>query len=695
MASNLDEFDGRQPLGERLAARLRVKEKRRPDEWGATRVYAPTTGVPGPRDPWLTPALAHLSIAVGSGKYSRCVAVTAAQSGKTDSALDIIGQRLDERPVPILYVGPSNEFNRDQFEPRLRTMIDEAEGLSDKLVRGRDEKKTRKIVNGVPLRLASGGSSTALKSDPAGLAIVDEYDEMMSNIRGQGDVLGLVEARGETYADFLTVITSTPGQGVIETETHEAGADQDGNPIVLEFFAVGAPEEIESPIWRLFQEGTRHHWAWDCPHCGVPFIPMLKHLKWEKGATPAQAARTAFLQCPANGCIIVDDYDAQGDYHKTIKAKMNAGGFMIAPGQTVEEARAGENVPDNSTYSQWASGLTSPFVTWGKRAERLVKAEMSGEEDKVQTAVNANFGEVYLPGLGSDLPEWRDLLKHRTSYAPGELPRDVLRLGMGVDVQRRGLYYVIRGFGSRGMSRLIQHGYLLGMTDEDQVWQDLAQIMMAPVHGLPIERAMIDSGFRPDKKDAGGIHRVYEFCRQYSFMATPCKTKSAHGGKPFTSSRLEVKIDGRRRPFSIDLGLLDPDYFKSLVQTRIKTPLGQPGAFYLHRDADEEYARQVLSEVRLVTPGKNKAEWKPIRRDNHFFDCEALAACAGYLMNVQAIPEGIERNDGDEPEGPPPPDDGGGDDTPPPPAPAPAARKPDAKEALRKKFARLGANANR
>ena len=315
-----------------------------PDEWAAAnRVYGPETGLPGPRNPHLSPSMVPLGRAAVSGLYRRGVGVTGAQTGKTDTVLDVIGQRLDQRPTPILYVGPSNEFDRDQFEPRLRRMIEDCVGLSDKLVRGRREKKTLKTVAGVRVHLASAVSSTSLKSDPAGFAIVDEYDEMQKNIRGQGDPLGLVEARGDTYADFCTIITSTPGQGVVETEVLEGGADEDGNPIMVEFFAVGDPVEVESPIWRLFEEGTRRHWAWHCPHCGVPFIPMRKHLHWAPGSTPVQAAKTAYLLCPHHGCVI--ENDAQG----AVKAVMNAGGFMIAPDQSIEDAKAGQNVPENRT----------------------------------------------------------------------------------------------------------------------------------------------------------------------------------------------------------------------------------------------------------------------------------------------------------------------------------------------------------
>lgn len=683
-----DEFDKRAEMLRRFAGLIRVPDFTTPDQWAAeNRVYGPTTGVPGPRDPHLSPSLVPLGKAATSGLYVRVIGVTAAQMGKTDTELDVIGHRLEQRPTPILYVGPSADFNRDQFEPRLRQMVDESASLKDKLVRGRREKKTLKIIAGVKVRLASGGSSTALKSDPAGLAVVDEYDEMSSNIRGQGDPLGLVEARGETYADFITLITSTPSKGVVETEEHVAGLDDTGREILLEFFAIGDVTEIESPIWRLFQEGTRHHWAVHCPQCNVPFIPMRKHLSWAPGSTPAQASKTAFITCPHSGCVIEDDTLARENYEDTNRFKMNASGFMIAPGQSIEDAKADINQPENSTYSQWSSGLCSPFASWGLRAERLVKAEMSGEEDKRQTAMNANFGEVYSPGVSGDMPDWQSLLKHKTDYAPLQLHRGVLRIVMGADVQKNGIYFVTRGFGARGTSWLLQNGFLMGDTAEDAVWEDLANIMMAPIGGVHIEKVMIDSGFRPDKAEAGSIHKVYDFCRKYSFIASPCKGRSTSGGRPYSVSKIEVKQDGKLRPISVSLVMLDPDFFKSMVHLRVKTTLGALGAFYLHNEADEDYARQILSEIRLVVAGKQKAEWKKVRKDNHYLDCEALAAAGGYALNVQAIPEGVEREWGVEDQSTTPASEPLDDDEDEAPPPDPAE---DVMTNLRNRFGRLG-----
>ena len=596
-----------------------------PDKWAEdNRHYPASAGIPGPRDPTLTGYLIPFARRVHGGAHRRVVAVTAAQSGKTDNILDCIGARLTQRPAPILYVGPSNEFVTDQFEPRVMAMLDEAKPLRDKVVRGRRMKKKLKLVSGVRLRLASAGSSTALKSDPAALGLVDEYDEMIANIKGQGDPLGLVEARGETYADFVTAITSTPSVGVVDTEVDPVNG--------LELWRQGTAENIESPIWRLWQQGTRHHFAWPCPHCGEYFVPRFKHLRWPKNATPAQARRDAFLVCPHCGGVIDDGH----------KPEMIAGGVQVAPGQSIEEAREGINEPDNSTWSCWTSGLCSPFVTYGERAERYLTALNSGEPDKIQTVMNAGFGECYSLAAAGDAPEWKEVMDRRLPYKAGEVPTGGLRLVMGVDVQRFSLIYVIRAFGSRGTSWLVENGQLYGPTDDEEVWAALTDLWMQPIAGMQIERVFIDSGFRPDKPEQGNEHKVYEYCRRFSWICFPTKGRDTQT-PPYRTTKIEVKPDGKRALYSIDLVTLSTDFFKSLVMSRLRTPMDIAGAFYVNADVTEDYAKQVTSEARIVIEGRPR--WVKKASANHFLDCEALCAAIGYALNVQRIPEGVERTD--------------------------------------------------
>ena len=120
---------------------------------------------PGPRDPSLTPYMIPFARAIASRRWRRVVMCCGAQTGKTETLLDVIGQRLDQAPCRVMYVGPGRQFVSERFEPRLMQLLDEAPSLAGKVARGKRMTKTRKVIAGVPLFLAHGGSSAALKSE--------------------------------------------------------------------------------------------------------------------------------------------------------------------------------------------------------------------------------------------------------------------------------------------------------------------------------------------------------------------------------------------------------------------------------------------------------------------------------------------------------------------------------------------------
>lgn len=636
----------RQAALQRLGQLWESRPRGTAETWARNnRVYPASAGVPGPRDPGLTPYIIPFLRFFDDPRYEVCALITGTQMSKTDGVLDVMGWRLDTRPRPQLYVGPSKDFVTEQFEPRLMKLFDEAPKLAPLVARGKRNKKTRKTVNGVSVRLAWAGSATSLASDQAGDVYIDEFDKMVGGVKGDADAFGLAKARADTYADRKIAVTSTPKRGTVETEVDPATG--------LEFWKVADPADIESPIWAKWQIGTRHHFAWRCPHCEEWFIPRVRNLRCEKGATPTQARRNTWLECPRNGCEILEDEKAGMNAYS-----MNHGGpfdGFIAPGMAIGES--GElleaDLPDNTMLSLWVSGLASPFVAWGERLEEIMNAEAVGDAEAQQGAQNKT-GEVWSPITG-DVPDWQAIMNRREPYAVAEaeafvvnhLPEGALRLAVTVDVQSDRLPFVIRAWGARATSWLIEKGYLFGDTSQTGVWAELADKISSPIDGMNIHLGFIDSGFRPGKKIALPLNRVYQFCRRFKRFVYPTKGSSHAMTKPLVKAKADVNRKGDVDKYGLELIRLDTDHWKSFVHERLTWPLDQVGAWHIHEGADEDYCRQLVAEARIITDS-GKPQWIERSRNNHFLDCEAMQAAAGFMLNVHHIRPAAVRRPVDE-----------------------------------------------
>jgi phage terminase large subunit GpA-like protein len=279
-------------------------------------------------------------------------------------------------------------------------------------------------------------------------------------------------------------------------------------------------------------------------------------LHWPPKATPVEAERASWLVCPRCGGVIEEPH----------KHEMNRRGEFVAPGQTIAaDGEIAGDPPAAGSRSRWVSGLCSPFVTFGERAATYLTALETGEQDKIQTAVNAGFGECYLPG-GGDVPEWQELHRLRQPYKPRTVPDWVRLLTCGVDVQKDRVIYATRGWGARGKSALIDQGEIFGDTADVEVWHKLGEYLADPIEGLPIKVMFVDSGFRPGKKFLVPVHRVYEFCRRHRRAVFPTKGL-ASARLPLRASKIEVKPDGpgaaaKAAKYGLTLYLLDTDHWK-------------------------------------------------------------------------------------------------------------------------------------
>ena len=547
--------------------------------------------------------------AISDGLYAQVVAVMGAQMGKSEAMLNVIGHRIDDDPVPILYVAPTKSFIEGVFEPRYRIMVDQCASLRAKRRPGLKEKNTLKHIAGIKVRFAWAGSSTEMSGDPACKVFLDERDRMDDSVEGEGDPVALGTARHATYPDGQTIVMSTPTVGTVETVIDpETG---------LEFWDRG--DEIQSATWKLYQEGTRYHWAVPCPHCEDYFIPRFKYLVWDEDLTPFEVKERVKMSCPNCGTLIDQSY----------KDALNERGVYVAPGQTITadgEVQGKPPVSDSATF--WVSGLMSAWRTWGERAQDFVLAVRSGDPDRIQAVINTGFGELYT--LKGEAPAVELVKRLRQPYKLGTLPSNkIVKIVLAVDVQKNGLYYEVRGWGSELESWQLEHGFLAGATDGDQVWDDLAKFKDFHYGGLPIDRALIDSGYR--------TQFVYTFVRKFPYWALATKGRDTIDATPLQRSKIDVgTTTGRRLAGGLALWHVNTDFFKRWIHERILRDPALPGGLHLAEDTSDDYCKQLVSEARVVKPS-GKIVWQRIYKENHYFDCMVLQVAGAYSLNLQQL----------------------------------------------------------
>lgn len=597
----------------------------------------PGSAEPGPWRSSRAPYTIAPARAAVDPRFPHVFLVMMSQGGKTAGTLNVIGARLDDDPAPILYIGPTRNNVTNVVWPKIDEMLRHSPSLWLKTAHGKRYTKTRMVVSGVSLRLAWAGSPTEMAADAACIVIVDELDRMPRDIKGEGNVVELADARHSSYPDGKTVVISTPTDGNVDTEVDKRTG--------LEHWKVAEVDQVPSPVWVLWQEGTRHEWAWPCPDCREFFIPRFHMLVWPDGATPAEARRDARLACPHCGSAIETKH----------RDWMNSRGVYVAPGQrplpcadtdtvawiadyTGDEApelrRGGAGVHQvefgdfavparaaSDDASFWVSGLAnfSAKKTFGALAATWLRAVRTGEPEKVKGVLNTQFGELFR--FGGDAPAWEAVAARKAAYSMGETPEGVNVLTSGVDVQKDRLIYTVRGWGRDFESWLTEEGEIWGPTDKPEVWSSLGLLLDRRWGGLAIARMLVDSGYRADE--------VYAFARTHGPRALACKGHD-HLERPFYAALIDVNVQGRRIKNGLQLWHFDSDVAKAWVHGRIEWPDDQPGAWHLPGDISEDYCRQIVAEER-VRKASGRVTW--VRRGaNHFLDCEAMARVAAQIV---------------------------------------------------------------
>lgn len=543
------------------------------------------------------PYLKRIMDVLGSERVREVVFCKSSQVGGSSCAENLVGYLMDQAPCAILEVWPTQEMMKDWSLTRLTPMIEATPVLNAKFIRsGRresDDSIAYKAFLGGWIKGLTAKSTAALRAASARVAIAEEVDEWVGDLKGQGDPLELLRTRLRTFYNGLLFINSTP---------------------TLQGY---------SRVWRELQRSTWEECFVPCPHCGTfqtlrwrdgdedPDAVGTYRLIWERDDEGLAIDGTVKYVCE-QGCLIDEhDKEAMVQTHEW-RAKF--------PGRSM----VGFHI--NTLYS-----LLCPWIEVVRAFERgLANAE------SLKNFVNTFLGLPYTPK--GDSIDTHVLKSRAIAYprrAEGEtsvelIPASVGLLTAGVDVQGDRLELLVWGWGAGSSRWLIAWEQLYGDPGQPDVWAELERrrIAQRPHEGggwLSIAAMCVDAGYMPDK-----VHAYCDARRAQRVLAII--GKGGPGRKLLEAPDAQkFKRAGKKRPTH----MVGSDSGKSLLMSALRVPPGAPGEVRFPDSVDPVFYDQLTSnkQVTRLREGKYVRVWElvPGRRDDTL-DGSVYAEAALTLM---------------------------------------------------------------
>jgi phage terminase large subunit GpA-like protein len=499
------------------------------------------------------------------------IVMSSAQVGKTELINNIIGYFIDYDPSPIMLLMPTLDLAQSYSKKRLAPMIRDTPVLRNKVkdAKSRDSDNTL-LEKGFP------GGYIAL-----------------------------------TGANSPTGLSSRPIRILLadEVDRFPMSAGIEGDPLSLaekrtktfwnkkKFFVSTPTEKGISRIDKEFDDSSKEEWCLPCPVCG-----KLQPLKW---------AQIHFED-------ITHECKFCGDRCNEFEWKAGKGKWI---------AKYPERIKKRGFH---LNALASPWERWENIIEEFKLAKKNGPET-LKTWVNTTLGEVWEDdeGEGAD----NDDLVSRREYYITEVPRQVILLTAGVDVQDDRLEVEVVGWGAGKESWGIQYKIFYGDPGQKIVWQQLDEYLLRTFwfdegDGLVISCVCVDSGGHYTTE-------VYKFCKAREHRRVFAIKGVGGYGKPFISKPTR---NNRERAALFSLGV---DTGKETILSRLK--IKEDGPCYCHfpiesdRGYDENYFKGLTSEKRVLRYKKGIPTFEWVKKSSNIrnepMDLRNYANAAFEILN--------------------------------------------------------------
>ncbi len=617
-------------------------------EWAQEHLKLPdeNADIPGDYDLDYAPYLFGIFAALDDPLIPEVVCMKAAQVGWTMALIAFLGKNIDNTPCPMIVMmatdGAAKLFSDEKFKPvveatpRLEKHIDV--GTSR-----RQGQRTgfRKFPGGF-LKLVSSATISDVKSTPARIVAVEEPDDAVINVGGQGDSVKLLYERTKRMRRAKRVLGGTPSvKGFSRVESHLALTDKRVLPVVchrtidgdgcgeahvLDFANVNWLEGDETmlphEVWGRAQPETA---AYVCPHCAQ---------LWDDYTRKANIKRTVYDAIEAG--------DPLCGWEKTAESSTNAAGFMEL----------------NELYS------CLPGAGLQELVEDYLEAEWKGERGDQSDRIvfqNSKLGRAYEYLTDATTAEaLRERYTQQEGYAEFFCPRGGLKVSLGVDVQHDRLALQFWATGRDEEMWLLYWGEIAAadtcVDKNDPVYDSLEELILRPIeHELggqvQVEAVSIDAG------DGATSDAVYHFVRsrtrkpEFKNRVTLMAIKGSSAltdpeiYKLPTARSVDHENKGRQRTKAAKRGVkvyqVGTNKAKDWITEHFKLQGDGPGRIHVYPTVRTDFFDQVTSEVKVPHKTVRNRKVYQLREGvrNEGLDCFVYALHAARALRVHLLRE--------------------------------------------------------
>jgi phage terminase large subunit GpA-like protein len=575
-----------------MRAALRWPEQVTVSEWcDRNIVLGHDDAEPGPYRTGRTPYAREIMDGFGHPWVRQITFIKSTQIGGSRIGLNLLAYAIAQDPGPITWVMPTREDAAEFGENRVAPMVDLSPALRAQVTGDRFDAKKRQIkFKRCRVLFRSARVPKELAQYPARYLFGDEAGKWPAWTQDEAAPFELARERTRTFWNHKVFLNSTPkAPGLIDKE---------------------------------FERGDRRRYWVPCPHCGKFQVLIWKRVKWDpKIDTEAEmrAQRDAHYECEyCSGHIL--------DRHKQVMLER---GFWcpegVDPTEHMIEGRfvlPNDRTPHRS-YHIWAG--YSPWLSWWEIAAEWLRSH--GTPATLQNFVNSWLGEPWIEKVDETTAD--HLHDCVGSYHRGDVPDGVKVITAGVDVQKRFLVFVVRGWGLGMESWLLDHGRV---DDFDQL--ETALLTKVWPRGLRLHSVFIDTRYRAPE--------VIDLARKHPATVRPCRGVEFDEPIPFKSHAIERHPRTGAVLAGLKVWHLNVGWFKDLVAQSIRQrgEVG-PGAFHVYDGADRTYLDEVSSEHKVTqrsgTTVRERWVKKAGHRQNHFWDVEVYARAIAHLIRADTL----------------------------------------------------------